>query len=295
MDLYQTSLAFKGCNGATKYSFKEKINSLNLTKEDLLNGCVISDLNNFILSDIHFLLKKAVLNIVAADRNINQGFFNWGFITSYYSNFYSIQNLNRLSLNFNVWLESRYKFELHNAVTKELYLKKSDSTGNTHENEFNLFFTNFNNFKNKKSINRFWTLGIRQFKLGHEPFLRNEINYTINNDYYYEIGLEKRIFDKIIDDNKNNPADNKLDIDSPKNFALYNIELAVSRIAMTVYVLNYMASSNIEYKSYLIKLLREINSEIDLKYSSTNAWLLTLLKSILKFEEFEIDEDIKIT
>ncbi len=290
MDFLQTSLAFKGCNGEANSSLKKKIISLNITKEELLAGYLVSNLNNFILTDIHKLLNKSVLNLYAADLNISNGFFNWGFVTSYYSNFFAVQALNRLALNFSIWLDSRVNCELNNAFLKEFILKNTSSSNNTHENEFSTFFTNYNSFKTSKSVNRYWTLGIRQFSMGKETSLRNEINYSVSNDYYYELNIDYRKFEKIKLDNVKDPKTNLPKITDPLNYSNKNIELAIARISMIIYILNYIANKNIEYKSYFLKLITEIKVESNKKYPFVNQWIKDNIDAILVFENIEEDE-----
>lgn len=293
MDFLQTSLAFKGCNGEANSTLKSKIITLNITKEELLAGHLISNLNNYILTDVHKLLTKSILNLYSADLNISKGFFNWGFVTSYYSNFYSIQALNRLALNFSIWLDSRVNCEINNAFLKEFILKNTSSTSNTHENEFVTFFNNYNSFKSTKSINRYWTLGLRQFNMGKETSLRNDINYSVSNDYYYELELEFKKFEKIILDNKKDPKTNPQKISDPLNYSIKNIELAIARISMVIYTLNYIANKNIEYKSYFLKLISEIKVESNKKYPFVNQWIKNSIDNILIFEE--VEEDDKVT
>ncbi|MFN7661339.1 MAG: hypothetical protein ACK5P3_25045, partial [Dolichospermum sp.] len=100
----EIAIAFSNCNSDAKTSFKNYLVNLYKSKEDYEKGFIISNVNNYILTDIEKLLAKAVLNICAADNLIKQGYFSWGFVTSYYANFFLIQGLNRTQLNFTTWV-----------------------------------------------------------------------------------------------------------------------------------------------------------------------------------------------
>ena len=84
----EISIAFRNCNGDAKFSFKEYLKNLYKSKEDYERGFIITDANNYILTDIEKLLSKAILNICATDYLIKKGYFSWGFVTSYYANYF---------------------------------------------------------------------------------------------------------------------------------------------------------------------------------------------------------------
>ncbi|MFM8006321.1 MAG: hypothetical protein ACKO86_15570, partial [Dolichospermum sp.] len=96
----EIAIAFNNCNSDAKISFKDYLIKKDKSKGDYEQGFIISNVNNYILTDIEKLLSKAILNICAADNLIKQGYFSWGFVTSYYANFFLIQGLNRTQLNF---------------------------------------------------------------------------------------------------------------------------------------------------------------------------------------------------
>jgi hypothetical protein len=86
----EIAIAFSNCNSDAKISFKDYLVNLYKSKEDYEKGFIVSDVNNYILTDIEKLVSKAVLNICAADNLIRKGYFSWGFVTSYYANFFLI-------------------------------------------------------------------------------------------------------------------------------------------------------------------------------------------------------------
>jgi len=294
MNLSEISLAFKGCIGEAPLSFKDYLIRLNLLKDDLENGTVISNANDFILRDIEILLDKALINLSATDLLIKRGYFNWGFVTSYYSNFYSVMALNRLKLNFATYTSTGIECELNDYFKKELRIKLSNKSGGSHQAQFQKFYDNYLNFKNTKSIDRFWTLGIQQFKLRPEALLRDEVNYSIEEYYYYELKLDINDFNKICRDNTNDPAKKREEITKPVNYSLPNLELALSRIRIIIYILNYIANTNLEYKSYFVRRCNQRITNIKLKYPKISSWLLSYLEEWLQFIEIETDDMLEV-
>jgi hypothetical protein len=290
MNLSEISIAFKNCNGDVKSSFKDFLINQNFGKEELTNGITIQKANNYILRDVNYLVNKSILNICACDLLIKKGYFHWGFITSYYSNFFSIQSLNRLKLNFNTWTNSGIDCTLVNYNNQELEVKFSNSSGGSHESQFNRFYENYQNFRNRKSIDRYWGLGIHPFKMRFEALLRNEINYQIEESFYYELNLDYDDFIRIIEDNKNDPSKTRSVIKSPINYSLPNLELALARLRVNLYILNYIANANIEYKSYFIRDNKARIKNIKLKYPNCSLWILEKFEEWLTFQEIETDD-----
>lgn len=289
MNFFEIALAFKNCNGDINLSFKEFLINQKFISEDLSKGISINNANNYILRDIEYLLNKAIINIGASDLLLKKGYFHWGFITSYYSNFFSIQALNRLQLDFNTWIDSGIDCTLKNYNSQEIFLKYSNSSVGSHEAQFNRYYRNFENFKYKKSIDRYWTIGIQPFKMRFEPLLRNEINYQIEKDYYYELNLEYSLFESIIRDNKQDLSKKQVCIKSPTNYSLPNLELAISRFRVAIYILNFIANSNIEYKSYFIRNINSRLLNLKTKYPNISAWILNNFEQWLQFTEIETD------
>lgn len=290
MNLSEIAISFKRCTGYAPSSFKDYLISLDLSPEEVSNGVVITNANNHIFRDIELLLNKALINLCASDLLLKQGYFNWAFVTSYYSSFYSIQALNRLQLNFNTWTHSGLECSWQNFFLQELKVKEANNSSGSHESQFNKFYVNYNDFRYRKSIDRFWTLGIRNFKIRPETTVRNDINYSIEDFYYYELDLDSAIFDKIIADNKIDPAGRTLVVSKPLNYALPNTELALARIRIILYILNYIANSNIEYKTYFGTRCSKRLKAIHKKYPALSGWILSRLTEWLQFIEVETDD-----
>lgn len=101
LTLDEIAYSFKNCTGETSVPLKEYLSN-NILKDSDDDTYVISNLSNHILNDITILLRKSITNILAADSILLTG-HQVGFVTTYYSNFFAVQALNRLSLNFNIF------------------------------------------------------------------------------------------------------------------------------------------------------------------------------------------------
>src|SRR5690242_7200441 len=294
LTLDEISIAFKKCNGITPSTFKDHLTSLHLTTEQLVEGTIIDNAFNYILSDIDILLDKSILNAYAADHLIKSGFFNWGFVSSYYSNFFSIQALNRLQLNFHVWNDANILCEIKNYITQELSVIKNDKSKNTHEIQFNKFYNNFQRYRGS-GIDRYCNIGILQSTDGSETHLRNEINYVISKDYYYELDLDHTLFKKITQDNTKSPFNHRPTVEYPKNYSLNNLKLSMSRLRMLTYILNLLANKNIEYKSYNENRMDKRLINITQKYPKVSPWLKELSDEWLKFEDLKLETEMYST
>ena len=291
MNLEEIAIAFKNCNGDANQSFKDYLIGLSKPPQEYENGLIISKANNYILTDVEKLLSKAIINLCASDLLLKKGYFNWGFVTSYYSSFFSIQALNRLQLNFNTWTNFSIICQNKNYSQQELKLTKVDASKNSHETQFQLFFNNYVVWKNSKGIDRFWNLALQSFEYGGEPKLRNEINYSISNEYYYELNLDKNKFLKIIKDNKNSPFDkNNEAINDPINHSRNHLKISISRIRVISYILNYLANENNEYNSYFQRNMKIRKESIDQRYSNLSVWIKLLLEEWLHFQLIEKDD-----
>ncbi|WP_414569574.1 hypothetical protein [Nostoc sp. CCY 9925] len=243
----EIAIAFSNCNGDAKRSFKEYLKELYKSKEDYEKGFIISDANNYILTDIEKLLSKAVLNICSTDHLIKKGYFSWGFVTSYYSNFFLIQGLNRTQLNFTTWVSRSVDCQEKDYQKKDIYIKGIANSVDEHQRQFKRFFENFSDFRNRRGIDRFWNIGIKSFELGNESEIRNTINYEISPDAFYELDLDIQEFNKIIRDNQYCPFKEDKENSKILNYSRKNLKLAIARLRMLSYVLNVIAIRNIEY------------------------------------------------
>jgi len=290
MDLDEILITFKNCNGETNKSFKNHLLDLSKTPDDYKNSFIVSNANNYILSDIEKLLSKAILNICAVDHLLKVGYFNWGFVSSYYASYFSIQALNRLQINFNTWINNHsVRCTVENYSNQDIRICIANSS-NTHKSEFNLFFQNISQLQ-ANNVDRFWNMGLNSFIDGDEAFLRNEINYSISESYYYELqsNFDLSKFNKIINDNKKSPFEKEEIINDPINYARKHLKLSTSRIRVICYILNYIANGNSEYQSYFRRnMTRRINS-IKGKYPNLSTWMLELLSIWLQFEAIEHD------
>lgn len=295
MTLSEISIAFNNCNGSSVKSFKQYILDQDFSTSDLDSGIDLLGSFNYILGDVEKLVDKSIVNICSADLLLSKGYFNWGFVTSYYSNFFLIQALNRLMLDFTSFNNKTINCVAKNYGLGILHLNTANNSKGSHESQYQNFYSLYSQFKYQKSIDRYWTLGVQQFKMKPEAFLRNIINYQIEKNIYYELDLELNKFNKIIKDNKNYKFDSKkMKVTKPENFAIYNLELALSRLRIALYILNYIANDNAEYKNYFIQRCKKRIKTISEKYPKVNYDIKSLFKKWLAFEEIETEQSIMV-
>ena len=287
----EIAIAFRNCNSDTRVSFKEKLKALKKSKEDYENGFLISDLHNYILHDIEKLLSKSLLNICAADYLMKQGYFSWGFVTSYYANFFLVQGLNRTQLNFTTWIDGSVNCQREDYLRQIIRIKIVDRSTDEHQRQFQRFFDNFTDFRNRKGIDRYWNLGLRSFELGSEPKIRNIINYEISSEGFYELDLSKKDFQKIIKDNKISSFDGSQKSTKRTNYARQNLQLALARLRMLTYILNVIAIRNLEYQSYYKRNMNHRLKSIQDKYPDLSQWIEEYFKTWLFFDSELVEPD----
>lgn len=289
----EIAIAFKNCNGNAELSFKEHLISLYKTKGDYKQGFFINNVHNYILTDIEKLLSKAILNICSTDYLIKNGYFSWGFVTSYYANYFLIQGLNRTQLSFITWVESSIDCFSQNYQEQTLQIKAIAKSADQHQREFKRFFDNFQGFRNRKGIDRYWNIGIQPFELGHgnESEIRNKINYEISRDAFYELDLDIQQFKKIIQDNKSSPFDYNQEQAKTTNYSRRNLKLAIARLRMLTYTLNVIAIRNREYQSYYQRNMKNRLSAIKERYQDVSEWINIHFKNWLIFDPELIDTD----
>lgn len=298
MELSEIAIAFKNCNADTgRQSFKDYKESLQNKGVDFVSGVIVDDANNYILYDCERLLTKSILNIISADLLNTRGNFHWGFVSAYYSSFFAIQALNRLQLNFSGF---DVKCELVNYANRQIKLTKQSDSSGSHDKQYNIFINqSIPEFKKTPAVDRFWNIGLDPFDdLAHyksEPKLRNAINYylSINDDFYYELSLNGSEFNKIIRDNHKNPFQNRESCPKP-NFSIRSLKISIARLRILIYVLNYIANYNNEYKSYFERNMLQRITPIKNRYSYINAWVMQYFNDWLKFNQIEKEEIIAI-
>lgn len=143
-------------------------------------------IEEYLLPEILILTKKSILNRMSADLLFINNYWSWGFVSLYYSNFFSAQALNRLKGNFYTRVSnSMKKIEYADNVYRLL----SASGGDTHKQEFiklreNYLFLMTNN-KYKSSIPDDY----QNRPFYNESKVRNDVNYGL--EHYNE--FEKQI------------------------------------------------------------------------------------------------------
>ncbi|BAZ51346.1 hypothetical protein NIES4103_39950 [Nostoc sp. NIES-4103] len=291
LTLEEIAIAFRKCNGDARLSFKEYLTSLYKTKDDYENGFTIFNAHNYILTDIEKLLSKAVLNICSTDHLIKKGYFSWGFVTSYYANFFLIQGLNRTQLSFTTWVHSSVDCQRQNYRDETISIKGIVRSTDEHQRQFQRFFENFKYFRNRQGIDRYWNIGIQPFDLGSEPEIRNKINYEISTDAFYELDLDIKEFNKIIQENVYSPFQQDKEKSKITNYSRQNLRLAIARLRMLTFILNIIAIRNIEYQSYYKRNMKNRLKAIQEKYPDVSEWIKSLFEEWLNFDAELVEKD----
>jgi hypothetical protein len=288
----EIAIAFRNCNGDARFSFKEYLKKSYKSKNDYERGFIISDANNYLLADIEKLLSKGLLNICSADFLIKSGYFSWGFVTSYYANYFLIQALNRTQISFSTWVDHRsIDCACQNYQDKTILVKAIDRSTDEHQRQFQRFFENFKHFRDREGIDRYWNIGIYSFELGNESERRNKINYEISNEAFYELDLEIQEFNKIIKDNKYSPFIKANEYAKTINYARKNLKLAIARMRMLSYILNIIAIRNLEYQSFYKRNMNNRLISIQKKYPGLSSWINDHFNSWLIFNLDLIEKD----
>ncbi|MBE9204061.1 hypothetical protein IQ218_12210 [Synechocystis salina LEGE 06099] len=298
LSLDEIVIAFKGCNGDNQISFKEYLKRLDKNIEDYKRGFTIDNSFNYILSDIERVIDKSILNICAADLLIKKGYLSWGFVTSYYANFFLAQSLNRLQLNFFTWVNCSIKCSYTNYLNKELKIVASDQSSDSHQREFQTFYNNFMCFRQQEGFDRHWGIGLHSFKrrgdLG-ESGLRNLINYEINLESFNELNFEFQRFNKILKSNKKSPFEFQNETFSKyTNYARENLALSISRLKISLYILNYIAVRNLEYQSYYARNMKRRIRSIKEKYPGLSSWIISYFEEWFSLNHEIVPDEISV-
>jgi len=294
MNFEEIAIAFKNCNGDLSITLKDYLLKQSYSPQTYESGITCYHLNNYILSDTEKLWSKAIINALSADILLQNGYVSWGLVTSYYSSFFSIQALNRLQLNFNLWTQHSIICQNINYVHQEVKFLKVDQSKGSHENQFHLFFKNYQLFKNRTGIDRYWNIGLQSSRYGFEPGIRNEVNYSLSEKHFFELTITLSEHQRILKQLRKSPF-----LDEPKshkktidNIARNSLMLCLSRIRMIAYILNFMANSNNEYKSYFIRNVKSRLDAINNNYPNRSAWIYQLLNEWLCFYPLETDDTV---
>ncbi len=288
----EIAIAFGKCNCDAKTSFKEYLKEKYNSPDDYAKGFIITNANNYILTDIEKLLSKAVLNICSTDSLLRQGYFSWGFVTAYYANFFLIQGLNRTQLNFTTWVHSSVDCQGQNYQKGTIQIQSIAKSTDEHKRQFRRFFENFKHFRNRKAIDRYWNIGIQPFDLGDEPEIRNQINYEIYESAFYELDIDIQEFNKIIKDNERSPFEDKKEKSKLiTNYSRQNLRLAIARLRMLTYILNIIAIRNLEYQSYYKRNMNNRLKSIQERYPDVNKWIKVHFENWLIFDSELVEKD----
>lgn len=293
MNFEEIAIAFKNCTGHLSVTLKDYLLKQNYSPQAYESGITLYNLNNYILSDTEKLWSKAIINALGADLLLQNGYVSWGLVTSYYASFFSIQALNRLQLNFNLWTQHSIICRNINYVHREVKFLKVDQSKGSHENQFHLFFENYQVFKNRTGIDRYWNLGLQSSRYGFEPGIRNEVNYSLSEKHFNELTISLNEHHRILKQLRKSPfLDGQQSHKTIDNMARNSLMLCLARIRMIAYILNFIANSDYVYKSYFIKNVKSRLDAIDNNYPNRSDWVYELLKDWLCFSPLETDNSV---
>lgn len=285
MQLWEISLAFNKCTGEENNSFKQYLQNLYISEEELISGKIIKGSFNYILADVEKLITKIISNIISSYLLNKEGMLSWGYVTSYYANYFSFQALNRLHLNFLSYTDSLYLCTFTNYLNNELLIKKSDSS-KTHLREYQLYAEKRNKMSMEKSPDRLWSIANSKFKFGDEVSLRNEINYSITPNNFSEFLMTKEQFLNIKQKHLNSPLAERSIRTPEADYSNESLKYSLSRLRVIIFILNRIANDSNLYQSYYVRRNRERIRSITTNFGSDLPdWMSEYFSSTLTFSE----------
>jgi hypothetical protein len=187
--------------------FTDKFSEYTISDSRFINDIITEagdySLDAYLLNDIVKLLEKVILNKLSSDLLFQKNYCSWGFVTTYYSNFYMTQILNRIVGNFFMYKTNNFNKNIKYDKESLLYNVPENNNGETsHLREFKKLKSNFSYIKTWNDIKLQNLLDIIQVKNKDllfkytidneikESEIRNEINYRLY--HYKEIELEQK-------------------------------------------------------------------------------------------------------
>ncbi|EKD44283.1 MAG: hypothetical protein ACD_71C00187G0005 [uncultured bacterium (gcode 4)] len=273
---------FKWKSGTSSAWLKDYLEGLHKHGSAYSAWFIENSLWEYILKDILKLFTKSLLNCLAANRLIKSGYFTWAYTTAYYSSFFSVQWINRfygIAFHFIHWTNCKIVYDKNNDYfeVKSATLPK----GGIHKAEFKEFYDMIS--ANLIDLNNTFpsfskTVFINNNPSGMDSTLRNEWNYSLDDKYFFELGVDNDtitiessvfknshnnqilpFFKKLINSLKKIPISNS----SPFTDVIDCYELSIERLAFLYELLLLLQKSNplfdIAFKKYLNNLENKIN------------------------------------
>lgn len=224
-------------------------------------------IREYLLNEVLLLTNKALLNKFSADVLFQNNYWSWGIVTTYYSNFFLIQALNRLKGNFFTFVRA-YGNGTGRGGRRYIYLDQLDGNfkliscpsnyTDSHGGEIKKFKENYDFLLLDSTQNNRYIVGLaNNYK---ESQIRNDVNYKLEhykelNNSSFKIGLNfddcKNIYDNY----------NTLSITSIQQ-ELKMIVINKSRFELLFYILNEVKKTNnlfeIEYNELTEKIKKQI-------------------------------------
>ena len=187
--------------------FTDKFSEYTMSDSRFINDIITEAddylLDAYLLNDIVKLLDKVILNKLSSDLLFQKNYWSWGFVTTYYSNFYMTQILNRIVGNFFMYKTNNFNKNIKYNKESLLYNVPESNNGETsHLREFKKLKSNFSYIKTWNDTELQNLLDIIQVKNKDllfkytidneikESEIRNKINYRLH--HYKEIEFNQK-------------------------------------------------------------------------------------------------------
>lgn len=257
---------------------------------DIITEADSYNLEQYLLNDILKLLDKIILNRLSSDLLFQKNYWSWGFITTYYSNFYMAQLLNRIVGSF--YMYKNESFNKYITYDKNLSLYNVPQNKNnepSHLREFKRLKDNFSYTKTWNDIELKKLLDIINleskdllFKYTidneiQESKIRNEINYRLKNYKEIEYSSKKnlqysKIYKKIINGEFCNLKDER-------NFNI--VQINQKRFLLLSILIKEIIAVNSAFKIKLNRLNESLEQKYETEFHNVNQNIKTSIQGLL--------------
>lgn len=129
--------------------------------------------------------------------------------------------------------------------------------------------------------------------MGDEVSLRNEINYILSSESYNDAFIDNNSIQRIKKIYQNSPFDSNNKLEKSTIYANESLKYALSRLRVTIYILNMVANESNYYNSYFQRRLKIRKESINENFNNEiSKWLLEYFDTILTFTTLPKEEQI---
>ena len=268
---------------------KSDLISANLNKMKVNNTIDENNLliREYLLNEILILTNKALSNRFSADVLFQNNYWSWGIVTTYYSNFFLVQALNRLRGNFFTFINA-YSNGNGKQGRRYIYL---DNDGNfkltscpsgytdSHGGELKKFKDNYSFLLSNSTVYNKFIAGLASNY--PESTIRGDINYKLEHykelsDFSFRNNLDFNKCKEIYRNYKNLQMSN-----TEKEFKMLIINR--SRLELIFYILKEIKKTNSYFESEFDIFVEKVESQIS--YITKN--------EVLKYFNNKLNSNIK--